>query len=233
MNGDDLFATQEKRPSAVEVVVDSIKQLLIEKKLSPNEMIPSEQVLAEKLMVSRGSVREAMKILSAFGIVEIKRGDGTYISSASNKRLFDPLLFQILVRDSDYQALIEIRHLLEVGIVQLLVQKASDGELVILKEIMQEFERIRLVSGIQTSEINAIDLKYHQYMGKFSHNPIVESIYGFVYELFFPTMNSRPASVIAVHRRLQTALERRDKEAAIAAIELHTRIWTETALKKT
>jgi DNA-binding FadR family transcriptional regulator len=232
MNGEDLFAAQEKRPSAVDVVVDSIKQLLIEKKLSPNEIIPSEQVLAERLMVSRGSVREAMKILSAFGIVEIKRGDGTYISNASNKKLFDPLLFQILVQDSDYQALIEMRHLLEVGIVQLLVRKASDGEMLILKSILEEFERLRLVPGIAAAEINAVDLKYHQYMGKFSHNPILESIYAFVYELFFPTMNSLPGSVIDVHRRLQAALERRDKEAAVTAIDLHTRIWTETALKK-
>jgi DNA-binding FadR family transcriptional regulator len=183
-------------------------------------------------MVSRGSVREAMKILSAFGIVEIKQGDGTYISNASNKRLFDSLLFQILVQDRDYQALIEIRHLLEVGIVQLLVEKATDDELLVLSETLAEFERVWADPGIETSEINAVDLKYHRYMGKFSHNTIVESIYGFVYELFSPTMNSRPESVIEVHRQIQNALGRRDKAAAVEAIDLHTRIWTETALKK-
>jgi DNA-binding FadR family transcriptional regulator len=227
-----LFGVQEKRLSAVDVVVDSIKQLLIVQKLSPGEMIPSEQVLAEKLMVSRGSVREAMKILSAFGIVEIKRGDGTYISNASNKRLFDSLLFQILVQHRDYQALIEIRHLLEVGIVQLLVEKAGDEELRVLSQTMSEFERVWATPGIEISEINAVDLKYHRQMGKFSHNTIVESIYGFVYELFSPTMNSRPQNVIQVHRQLQDALEKRDKQAAVAAIDRHTQIWTETSLRE-
>ena len=233
MKKGDLFLAQEKRPSAVDLVVDSLKRVLITKKLRPGEAFPPEQVLADKLKVSRGSVREAMKILAAFGIVEIKRGNGTYISDTSNRRLFDPLLFQILVQDSDYQDLIEIRSLLEIGIVRLLVQKASNEEIFILKGIIEEFERARLDSGLEASKINKLDLKYHLHMGEFSHNPLIASIYSFICELFFPTINSMAEGVFEVHRQIQDALERRDTNAAVSAIERHTLVWSEQAFKKT
>jgi DNA-binding FadR family transcriptional regulator len=224
----DLFSIDSKPPSTVDVVVNRIKQLLIEQKIAPSEMIPSEQMLAKGLKVSRGSVREAMKILSAFGIVDIRRGDGTYISTASNKRLFDPLLFQILVQDRDYHSLIEIRQILEEGIIRLLVQKAEDRELAALGGIFAELEGAlkRQRSGVQ--ECNALDIKYHQHMGKYSHNSILDSIYSFIIELFSPTINSKQPGVIEIHRELHEALMTRNEPAALAAIYKHTRIWVES-----
>lgn len=68
-----------KRESAVDLVVNSIKQLLMERTLKPGDKLPSELEISEELRVSRGSVREAMKILSAFGLVDIRVGNGTYV----------------------------------------------------------------------------------------------------------------------------------------------------------
>lgn len=78
----------EKRPRFrhVDLVIDSIKEILIQKKILPGDLLPSEQALADSLGVGRGSVREALKILDAFGIVEIIHGDGTYIATSANKR---------------------------------------------------------------------------------------------------------------------------------------------------
>src|SRR6056297_1598946 len=95
-NSNDLFKTT-KRESAVDLVINTIKKLIINKKLQPGDRLPSEMELANSFDVSRGSIREAMKILSAFGIVEIKRGDGTYISDSFNKDIFDPLLFRLIL----------------------------------------------------------------------------------------------------------------------------------------
>jgi DNA-binding FadR family transcriptional regulator len=227
-----LFSVGEKRPTTVDVVVNKIKELLIEQKIAPSEMIPSEQALAEGLKVSRGSVREAMKILSAFGIVEIKRGDGTYISTASNTRLFDPLLFQILVQDRDYQSLIEIRQILEEGIVRLLVKKATDEELEMLSAVIKEFEKVLSLRKSTFQECNAVDLKYHQLMGQFSHNTILESIYYFIIELFSPTINSKQPGAFEVHWELHNALFARDENRAVEAIKKHTQIWVDFNMHK-
>ena len=62
-----------KRESAVDIVVNSIKQLLMERRLKPGDKLPNELEISEGLGVSRGSVREAMKILSAFGPICVGR----------------------------------------------------------------------------------------------------------------------------------------------------------------
>ena len=230
MDNHNLFSIPEKHPTRVDIVLNRIKQLLIEQKLRPEEMIPSEHIVAENLKVSRGSVREAMKILSAFGIVDIRRGNGTYISTASNKRLFDPLLFQILVQDRDYHSLIEIRQILEEGIVKLLVKTAQDAELDILGKCYVELERLLTNSKSSVQACNSMDIEYHQLMGKFSHNSILDSIYSFIVDLFSPTINSKRPGVIEIHRELHNALMQRNEQDALAAITKHTKFWVETAM---
>ncbi|MFQ7553011.1 MAG: FadR/GntR family transcriptional regulator [Blautia marasmi] len=85
-----------KRESAVDIVVNSIKQLLMERRLKPGDKLPNELEISEGLGVSRGSVREAMKILSAFGLVDIRVGNGTYVCETPGNELIDSLLFSFL-----------------------------------------------------------------------------------------------------------------------------------------
>ena len=71
--------------------IRSYYDLLLTKRVRPGDRLPAETELTRLLSVSRGSVREAMKILSALGIVEVRRGDGTYISKGGSEVMFDPL----------------------------------------------------------------------------------------------------------------------------------------------
>ena len=218
----DLFLVDQERKSAVEAVIDRIKSLLIEKKLKPGDLIPSEHVLAESLRVSRGSVREAMKILSAFGVIEIRRGAGTYISNSDNQKIFDPLLFKILVNGSDHIELIEIRNMMEVGVIQLLMRHATDEEFMQLDELMKEFTRA--VKADRAGEIgNTLDLKYHRMLGQMTHNSIVQNIYNFIIDLFAPTIDSRLG--YETHRKLHEAIMERDEQKALAMVSAHTDTW--------
>ena len=224
----DKFAVKEERPSAVLMVIDKIKELLIQKRLSPGELIPSEGVLAESLKVGRGTIREALKILSAYGVVEIKRGAGTYVSSASNKRLFDSTLFQILVQEQDYGTLTQVREFLEEGIVKLVIQFATEGDLASLEAAMADFlaELAKAVPSVE--EAGRLDIEYHRLLGKYTHNAIIENIYAFVIELFTPTISPTHSGVPEVHEDLHRAIMRRDLEGALGAIRRHTEIWIES-----
>ncbi|MDD4038693.1 MAG: GntR family transcriptional regulator [Sphaerochaeta sp.] len=222
---EDIFAVREARPSAVEGVIEKIKALLIEQKLSPGDMIPNEISLAESLKVGRGTVREALKILSAYGVVEIKQGYGTYVSSASNKRLFDPQLFQILVQDRDYKSLTQVRQLLEEGIVKLVIESVSDDELVLLDQTMQKFQTELAKPDASAQHAGSLDLRYHRLLARFSHNSIVENIYNFVIELFTKTINPIHIGVDEVHQRLHQAIMDRNTDKAVEAVREHTAIW--------
>lgn len=222
---EDLFAVNERRPSAVEIVVEKIKRLLIERKLQPGEMIPSETVLAESLQVGRGSVREAVKVLCAYGVLEIRRGAGTYISTASNKRLFDAHLFQILVQERDYRSLTQVRQLLEEGIVRLVVENATDEDLQRLDVAMQEFLGMLASESTSSEQAGEYDIRYHRMLGKYSHNPIVENIYNFVIELFAPTINPIHEGVYEAHKNLHQAIMERNAAKAVASVQGHTATW--------
>ena len=227
----ELFRIEGTRISAVDTVIEKIKSLLIEKRLKPGDLIPSETVLAEQLGVSRGSIREAMKILSAYGIIDIRRGAGTYISDSSNKKIFDPLLFKILVSDADYNELIEIRELMEKGVVDLIIKNGTDKDLERLKECMREFDEAETADHKDRLRADSMDLKYHRLMGEATHNAIVQNIYDFVIDLFAPTINSDLG--YEEHRNMHKAIIEKNREKALQTVEQHTLAWTRNRPRQT
>lgn len=121
---DNLFKAT-KRESAVDIVVNSIKQLLADKKLLPGDKLPNELEISEGLGVSRGSVREAMKILSAFGLIDIRVGNGTYVSDSPSSELLDSLLFTYFITNPDLTSLYEFRRIFETDIVRLAIDQTT------------------------------------------------------------------------------------------------------------
>jgi len=102
-----------KRGSAVDLVINGIKQMVVTGRVRPGDRLPTEMELAASLSVSRGSVREAMKILSAFGIVDIIRGDGTYVATSMRKTFFGPLFFSLIASKGDAERLVELREMVD------------------------------------------------------------------------------------------------------------------------
>lgn len=218
-----LFARGEKPRSSVETVVDTIKTLLIRKQLKPGDHLPSETELSESLGISRGPIREAMKILAAFGVVEIRQGDGTYISTSINERLMDPLLFSVLVSPPDLDELFELRAMMEKGIVALIIRHASDEELAVIRAVYYEME-MQFENGVSDlDELKRTDIAFHRAMANATGNLLVKKAYEFVMELYEPTMT--PGYALEPHGRILAALEARDLPAALAAVEHDDRAW--------
>ena len=218
----NIFAVDEKRQSAVDIVIDKIKELLIREQLKPGELLPNEHRLSESLGVSRGSIREAMKILSSFGIVEIRRGDGTYISSSANQRMFDPLLFGMLLSAGGHEDLIELRRILEIGIIDAIIERATDDDLELLHAQYRELE-CEITAGDDVETLSQCDLGFHYIMASITKNKMLENIYHFVAEMFAPTMSGDYA--LEPHRLIIEAISKRDKSLAENAIEKHTEVW--------
>ena len=75
-----------KSESVVQQIIDSLVEAMIRKELRPGDQIPTEMELAESLGVGRNSVREAIKILVYFGVLEIRRAEGTYVCEGGTAR---------------------------------------------------------------------------------------------------------------------------------------------------
>ena len=82
--------------SIVEQIIDSMMDAIVGGVYRPGTKLPSEFELMEQMQVGRNSLREAMKVLSAMGIVEIKRGDGTYISTQMNASACDRVIYSMV-----------------------------------------------------------------------------------------------------------------------------------------
>lgn len=216
---------KEKR-SNVDLVIERIKTLLIEQKLAPGDLLPSENVLSENIGVSRGTIREAMKILSAFGIVEIRRGDGTYIATSANRKIFDPLIFSLIITKKDSEELIQLREMMEIGVINLIINNATDEELEELQAAYLHMEAISQAGVDDLEQLNACDLQFHRVMAKLTKNHLVENMYNFVIDIFAPTINAYYA--LDVHKKLLDAIVARDRERATNIEHEHTTIWRAT-----
>lgn len=225
-----LFTSKRDSNSAVDHMLDSFRKQLIARKLRPGDLVPSESVLAESLGISRGSVREGMKILSAFGIVDIRRGDGTYISSNIGDSLLDPFLLSLMMTDHQAREMVELREMIELTVCRLAVKHASPEDLEALREALKRMET-GAGSGGSLEEWLKLDLNFHHALGKATGNRLVENLYRFVLRYFEPAIEStygRESNItfaLEIHRRIAAAIESRDESAAVAAALNSVREW--------
>ena len=217
-----LFEKKTK-VSAVDLVIDSIKNILIQKKILPGDLLPSEQALADSLGVGRGSVREALKILDAFGIVEIIHGDGTYIATSANKKIFDPLIYSMIIANTDSNELIQLREMVEMGVINTIIDHAKDEDIRKLQIVHEEYEELGKRGETDIAVLNACDLKFHRTIAALTNNHLIENMYNFVIDIFAPTINA--SFGLERHRKIMTAIANRDKAAAMAAEHDHTATW--------
>ena len=150
--------------------------------LRPGEKLPTERILAERLKVSRNTVREALTRWEGLGLVERRQGSGTYLKVAvSPDMLHMPLT---LSGGNDFTSLmqtLEIRRALEAEAAALCAERASPADIAEIErklDIMEQAFRTR--DGMSAEE----DWEFHQAIYRVSGNPLFEQIIAAMHELF-------------------------------------------------
>lgn len=234
-----ILLTPKPNESSVDYVINNLKELLLTKKIIPGDRLPPEMELAKLLSVSRGSIREAMKILSAFGIIEIKRGDGTYVSSdIEGKVLFDPLLFSFILSQPEFEELKELRLLLEKDVIRLVIKHANEEELQTLRRCYEVMEVLKNNDEQMYDKVLECDLEFHHILGKITKNKLLEKIYNFVMEYFRPyiAQSIQKHTYFSLesketHKNILEAIEKRDFISAEKAVEDSVEVWKNLIFK--
>lgn len=155
----------KKTKKAYEIVIDSIKEQIMNQELVLGQGLPPEREISEKLGVSRNSVREALKILTVMGVVSSRQGAGNYISGNFKGYMVDALSMMFMLDKLDYDQINQIRIGLEMQAYALAVKNAETKDIIELQEY---------VNALDQSTDN--DKKIHYAIAKASGNVLIVNI---------------------------------------------------------
>ncbi|MGD9701088.1 MAG: FadR/GntR family transcriptional regulator [Acidimicrobiia bacterium] len=128
--------------SVTSKAIDSIRAMIRSGELTPGERLLPEQELAERLGVSRGSLREAVRALSQINVLDVRRGDGTYVTSLAPSELLSGMVFALeLVQAKDLDEVVEVRQLLLPPAAALAAQRVTEDQLAQMHDVVDLLER--------------------------------------------------------------------------------------------
>jgi len=209
-------------------VATLISSSILEGQLPRGSRLPSERDLASQFKVSRPTLREAIHVLEALGLVEVRHGDGTYVSK--NPSALSPRVLQQMLQRDDTLLLdmVEVRKEFEVRNAELAATQAADEEVHSLWRILDEMEA-DIRAGRDDFER---DLQFHLAVAEASHNRIRLFITTSVLLAHFEMLREarwrmirRQSQVrdlfLQEHRAVSRAIQARDPQAARAAMLAH------------
>lgn len=182
---EDLFYKSEKKGNISQLVnrlTMYFADEILEGRLKRGDQIESDRELAKKLNVGRSAVREALKVLDVLGMIDIRLGQGTYITSRETNFFSVPLSWSLFLDGAQVKSILQVRGALELRAVQLAARCEDKNKLDKLTDIyyrMQKtFQESKDTDNLQHAlqeTLNA-DIKFHTCIAECSGNPIILSM---------------------------------------------------------
>ncbi len=221
-----------RRNRVYEEVAKQIERVIL-KKLNPGDKLPSERELAEMLSVSRSSIRDAIRSLDLMGMVEPRQGAGTIVRELSSESMVNPLASAIKRKEDLIAELLDFRKMLEPSLAARAASRASPDEISEMEEILERQDQ-KLRAG---ESAIAEDSEFHYAIALASGNTVVLKVLDTLMDLLRVSrerslqIEGRPEKSLAGHRRILSAIKRRNSEAARAAMLRHIEKVEEIVLK--
>jgi DNA-binding FadR family transcriptional regulator len=217
-----------RRKSAAHQIADQIREAFKNGELAPGERLPAEQELASEFGVSRATVREAMRLLSAGHLVAATRGaaGGTFIAlppqDAVAESLGETIELWFQAGRTSAAEVDEAREWIERACVRLAAEHRSEGQLAAIREAVEAAHD----PSIDTDHFLALDLEFHMAISRAANNAVLELAMSAIH-LVRPQTNTLLISVLASqpivdqHQAIYEAIRGRDPDAAERAFQVH------------
>jgi DNA-binding FadR family transcriptional regulator len=207
--------------SLTDEAIERIKEMIVSGELRPGDRLPKEADLAERLGLSRNSLREAVRALSFIRVLDVRHGDGTYVTSLQPEVLLDTVGFVLdFHRDDSVLNLLEVRRLLEPPATAMAAVRMTADDLAVLGTLVE--------SGAEIADVVENDLEFHRRIAIGSGNPALATL---IDSLSAPTRRARRwrgltqegavNRTVEQHRAIHRALVARDPELARSWATVH------------
>lgn len=219
-----------------EYIFNYFSEQILSGELQLNDKIPPEREIAEKLGVSRNSVREVMHMLEITGLIECMQGSGNYVRCDPMEYMLKSVNMVMALMKIDYSEIFHIRTGYEYAAVRLAIETASPEELEELHQIL-----LKMDQPMSSRESAKLDVEFHHKLVSASHNRILilyNSMLDNLMDQFIENfrtkilMNKMRAELLRrSHWGIYNALVKKDLQAVMKAFDKHFRIVEEQLVK--
>lgn len=233
---------QVKQNRAYQDVVEQIQEAIIAGTLLPGSLLQAERELKEQFGVSRGTLREALRVLEQKGLIEIRTGvaGGSVIRGVNSEKLSENLGLLIRNRTVSLKDLAEFREGMEGNVAALAAQRAGEQDVLLLKELLTEAEAYLKNGRAGWDAFIRADEQLHLALTHMSGNQlfiiVLESVYHNIhtyYENFLPRGKAILQENFDDLRNIVAAVEAHDQDLARNLALEHVRRFTDYMEKKT
>ena len=222
--------------SVVQKVINKITDAIISGELRPGDRLPPELELIEAMHVSRNTLRAAIQTLRAYGVLEVRRPEGTFVCENSSPRMLNPMLYSILLsREGSYEDLIGLRKMIDMGVSKLVIQQGlSEDEARGLEKVYADYLLALRAQKPDVHAIAAADLRFHDAVARATHNELAVTFNQFLLNI---TDESRVRTIqhiydeddleylAKVHRMHLDALEKKPGSDIDEALDFSYYYW--------
>ncbi len=217
------------RTSIKDLALEQLQRYIMSGTVRPGQRLPSERDLAERLGVGRSSVREALKVLEAVGLIETRVGDGTYIVEQTGANIARMIGLSLAAWGGAIVELLEARQIIEPAAAHAAAAHATAEDLAALGEALQAME-----AADTFATYLAADMHFHRLVALATHNVIVARLIANLIDMLEETLLaahgdelSTAAEGNGTHREVLAAIKRRDGAGAADAMLGHLHFSTE------
>ncbi len=212
----------EGKSLAENVADDILSMITIDKKYKAGDKLPNENELSSELQISRTTLREAIRILVAHNVLEIRRGKGTFVKDNDNlDEGFD--LQTLTCIKPDVRDLYEMRLIFEPQCAYYAAKRATDKEL----ERIIYYGRLEEELILKNQDRTEVEQAFHKSIAKATHNEFMNRLMPILYQAIDKGVHLSDKNDEIVqntlndHRMIMDFLAKRDAEGAKTAMRLH------------
>ena len=206
-----------------ERVVDQLRGMIRQGKLKPGDRLPAERELAQRLGVSRASLRHGLRFLAAIGVLNSRHGSGTYIADGPPVLKSESLQVLADLHRFSYDEMFEARRVLECALAELAAVNANDEHIALIADEIAEM----YAALDDPQEYLVHDIRFHRAVAAASGNHILSALINMVTTAMY---ENRRATVeratdlkesAELHRKIYRFIRARKPEEAAAAMNEH------------
>ena len=226
----DIFGKIDKPFTLSQEIELKIENAIRQKKLEPGNKLPSEKELCVMFGVSRTALREALRMLSARGLLDVRKGDGVYVNNFSSTHASKPMsLYLELQFDKNYiMPLVHVRQMIEPHVAKLAARNRTEDDLQKFEKNLELFQDREQNSAM----LAQYDVEFHMTIAKASGNPLIPLIMDPLFSMLpkiktlimkhLKKVNSDNAP--NYHQKIYKMIKNQDEQGAFDAMTAHLQI---------